>query len=498
MNRGSGIIMHIVSLPGKYGVGTFGKEAYDFGDFLKKAGQRYWQILPLGPTSFGDSPYQSFSAFAGNPNFIDFDILRKDGLLKEEDYNSINFRGDSEDIDYGLIFKEKLKVLRKAYDNYKLNSIEELKEFQEKEAYWIDDYSLYMAVKSYFGLKSWQTWDDDIKLRKEDAISRYSEELKNEINYWSFLQYEFYKQWNALKAYVNNLGIKIIGDMPIYVAEDSADVWSNPEAFLLNKETLQPLKVAGCPPDIFSATGQLWGNPIYDWDYMEREKYKWWVERIRQSLNLYDVLRIDHFKGFESYWSIPYGDLTAENGEWVKGPGIKVFNAIKDELGHVNIIAEDLGTLTEETIKLRRDTGFPGMKILTFGFDTDSTNPFLPHNYEKNFIVYTGTHDNDTIRGWMETTAPKEQVERAIEYLSLTKEEGYNWGFIRGAWSSIADISIAQMQDFLNLGNEARTNLPSTLGHNWRWRAKEDSFSENLAEKIYRITKVYGRCEKVK
>jgi len=495
MNRGSGIIMHIASLPGKYGIGTFGKEAYEFGDFLQKAGQKYWQILPLGPTSFGDSPYQSFSAFAGNPYFIDFDTLRKDGLLNEKDYDSINFGENLENIDYGLIFNEKLKTLRKVYENFKLNKIEDLEEFQKKEAYWLDDYSLYMALKSHFALKSWQTWDEDIRLRKKEAISRYEVILKDEINYWKFLQYEFYKQWKALKSYVNDLGIEIIGDMPIYVAEDSADVWGNPEAFLLDKKTLNPLQVAGCPPDIFAATGQLWGNPIYDWNYMEKTDYKWWVERIRQSLNLYDVLRIDHFKGFESYWSIPYGDPTAENGEWVKGPGIKIFNAIKDELGDVNIIAEDLGTLTEETIKLRDDTGFPGMKILTFGFDTDSSNPFLPHNYEKNFIVYTGTHDNDTVRGWMETTAPKEEVKNAIEYLSLTNEEGYNWGFIRGAWSSIADISIAQMQDFLNLGNKSRINLPSTLGDNWRWRAKEDVLTDELAKKIYRITEVYGRCE---
>lgn len=495
MNRGSGIIMHIASLPGKYGIGTFGKEAYEFGDFLQKAGQRYWQILPLGPTSFGDSPYQSFSAFAGNPYFIDFNTLRKDGLLNEKDYDSINFGESLENIDYGLIFNEKLKILRKAYENFKLNKIEDLKEFQKKEAYWLDDYSLYMALKSHFALKSWQTWDEDIRLRKKEAISRYEVTLKDEINYWKFLQYEFYKQWKALKSYVNDLGIEIIGDMPIYVAEDSADVWGNPEAFLLDKKTLKPIQVAGCPPDIFAATGQLWGNPIYDWNYMEKTDYKWWVERIRQSLNLYDVLRIDHFKGFESYWSIPYGDPTAENGEWVKGPGIKIFNAIKDGLGDVNIIAEDLGTLTEETIKLRDDTGFPGMKILTFGFDTDSSNPFLPHNYEKNFIVYTGTHDNDTVRGWIETTAPKEEVKNAIEYLNLTKEEGYNWGFIRGAWSSIADISIAQMQDFLNLGNKSRINLPSTLGDNWRWRVNENVLTGELAEKIYRITKIYGRCE---
>lgn len=497
MNRSSGIIMHIASLPGKYGIGTFGKEAYEFGDFLKKSGQRYWQILPLGPTSYGDSPYQSFSAFAGNPYFIDFDLLKEDGLLEKKDYDSISFGENATDIDYGLIFVEKMKVLRKAYENSKSKNLEDMKLFEEEEEYWLEDYALYMAIKSHFELRSWQTWDDDIRLRIPEAVAKYKELLSDEISYWKFLQYEFYKQWKSLKAYLNELEIEIIGDMPIYVAEDSADVWANPEAFLLHKKTLKPLKVAGCPPDVFSATGQLWGNPIYDWNYMEKTDYKWWVDRIRQSLNLYDVLRIDHFKGFESYWSIPYGDETAENGEWIKGPGIKIFDAIKEELGDVNIIAEDLGTLTEETIKLRNDTGFPGMKILTFGFDSNSENPFLPHNYDKNFIVYTGTHDNDTVMGWVETTAPKEQVENAREYLNLTKEEGYNWGFIRGAWSSVADIAIAQMQDFLGLGNEARINLPSTLGINWRWRMEESVCTEELAEKIYTVTRLYGRCEKL-
>lgn len=493
MDRSSGVIMHISSLPGKYGIGTFGKEAYEFGDFLKEAGQKYWQILPLGPTSFGDSPYQSFSAFAGNPYFIDFDLLREDGLLEKEDYDSVNFGDNNEDIDYGIIFENKMKVLKKAYENSKTKNIKNLESFIEEESSWLDDYALYMAVKNDFGLRSWQTWDEDIKLRKPKALDKYKEKLEDEINYWKFLQFEFFKQWTELKAYVNKLGIEIIGDMPIYVAEDSADVWANPEAFMIDKETLKPLKVAGCPPDIFSATGQLWGNPIYDWDYMEKDKYKWWIDRIRQSFKIYDVLRIDHFKGFESYWAIPYGDKTAENGKWIKGPGIKVFNAIKEALGDVNIIAEDLGTLTEETIKLRNDTGYPGMKILTFGFDSDHNNPFLPHNYDKNFIVYTGTHDNDTVRGWIEKTAEKEHVDNAIEYLKLTKEEGYAWGFIRGAWSSVADIAIAQMQDFLDLGNSARMNLPSTLGINWRWRMKDGACDKTLAKKMKKITKLYGR-----
>ncbi len=493
MNRSSGVIMHISSLPGKYGIGTFGEEAYKFGDFLKEAGQKYWQILPLGPTSFGDSPYQSFSAFAGNPYFIDFDLLRKDGLLEKEDYESVDFGNNEEDIDYGIIFQNKMKVLRKAYENSKSKNIKELKLFVEEEDAWLDDYALYMSVKNSFDLRSWQTWDEDIRLRSPKAIAKYKEELKDDINYWKFLQFEFFKQWTSLKEYVNALGIEIIGDMPIYVSEDSADVWANPDAFMLDKETLRPLKVAGCPPDIFSATGQLWGNPIYDWNHMEKNHYKWWIDRIRQSFKIYDVLRIDHFKGFESYWSIPYGDKTAENGEWIKGPGIKIFNAIKEALGDVNIIAEDLGTLTEETIKLRNDTGYPGMKILTFAFDSDHNNPFLPHNYDKNFIVYTGTHDNDTVRGWMEKTGEKEHVQKAIEYLKLTEEEGYSWGFIRGAWSSIADVAIAQMQDFLDLGNSARMNLPSTLGINWRWRMKDGAYDNKLAKRMKEMTKIYGR-----
>ena len=493
MDRSSGVIMHISSLPGKYGIGTFGEEAYKFGDFLKEAGQKYWQILPLGPTSFGDSPYQSFSAFAGNPYFIDFDLLRKDGLLEKEDYESVDFGSNEEDIDYGIIFRNKMKVLRKAYENSKSKDIKELKLFIEEEDAWLDDYALYMSVKNSFDLRSWQTWDEDIRLRKPEAMFKYKEELKDDISYWKFLQFEFFKQWTKLKTYLNELGIEIIGDMPIYVAEDSADVWANPDAFMLDKETLRPLKVAGCPPDIFSATGQLWGNPIYDWNHMEKDHYKWWIDRIRQSFKIYDVLRIDHFKGFESYWSIPYGDKTAENGEWVKGPGIKVFNAIKDALGDVNIITEDLGTLTEETIKLRNDTGYPGMKILTFAFDSDYNNPFLPHNYDKNFIVYTGTHDNDTVRGWMEKTGEKEYVEKAIEYLKLTEEEGYSWGFIRSAWSSVADIAIAQMQDFLDLGNSARMNLPSTLGINWRWRMKARAYDNKLAKRMKEMTKIYGR-----
>lgn len=332
MKRGSGIIMHIASLPGRYGIGTFGKEAYEFADFLKKAGQSFWQILPLGQTSYGDSPYQSFSAFAGNPYFIDFDILESENLIRKSDYDEINFGDNPERINYELLFKEKLKVLKLAYENFKQKQSEDFKNFEKEEDMWLDDYATFMALKNKFDLKSFQTWDADIKLRKNDVLKNYKEELKDEIQYWKFVQYEFFKQWTNLKNYVNELGIKIIGDIPIYVAEDSADLWSNPKVFLVDEETLTPIKISGCPPDAFSSTGQLWGNPIYNWEYLEGENYKWWINRIRQSLKLYDVIRIDHFRGFEAYWSIPYGERTAVNGEWVKGPEMKLFNAIRKNL----------------------------------------------------------------------------------------------------------------------------------------------------------------------
>ncbi len=495
MKRGSGIIMHIASLPGKYGIGTFGKEAYEFADFLKKSGQKNWQILPLGQTSYGDSPYQSFSAFAGNPYFIDFDILEKDGLLNKNDYDQINFGDNPEVIDYGLLFTAKMKVLRLAYENSKKNKPDNFETFKKIEASWLDDYALFMATKTNFNLKSSQTWDDDIRLRKEKTLGAHKDKLTDEIEYWKFLQYKFFKQWKNLKDYVNKLDIKIIGDIPIYVAEDSSDLWSNPKIFLLDQKTLKPIKIAGCPPDAFSETGQLWGNPIYNWEYLEQTGYKWWIDRIRQSLKLYDVLRIDHFRGFEAYWAIPYGDKTAENGEWIKGPEMKLFNAIKEKLGDINIIAEDLGLLTEDTISFREKTGFPGMKVLAFAFSGESKNAYLPHNYEKNCVAYTGTHDNDTARGWIETTGSTDEVKNAIEYLRLTEDEGYNWGLIRGIWGSVANTSIALMQDFLNLGSEARINVPSTMQNNWCWRAKDGVFTNELAGKIYRLTEIFGRCE---
>lgn len=491
MKRSSGILMHITSLPSPYGIGTFGKEAYEFVDFLVKAGQKYWQILPLGSTSFGDSPYQSFSAFAGNPYFIDLDLLSKEGLLQKKDYETLDFGHNALSVDYEKIFKNKMKVLKVAYNNAKNKYSKNTEIFRENNKLWLEDYALYMAVKEKFQLKPWKFWDEDIKLRKESALNTYKRELKEEIEYWVFLQYLFYKQYEELKAYANFKGIKIIGDIPIYVAEDSADTWANSNIFLLD-ENKTPTVVAGCPPDAFSETGQLWGNPIYDWKALEEEDYQWWIERIDASRRIYDVIRIDHFRGFESYWQIPYGEETAINGTWVKGPGIRLFNAIKKALGDVEIIAEDLGFLTEEVVNFRIESGYPGMKVLQFAFDSREESDYLPHNYEKNCVVYTGTHDNYTVNGWFKNTN-KPDVDYAVKYLNLNEKEGYNWGFIRGALSSVGSLAIAQMQDYLGLEDEGRMNIPSTLGGNWQWRVKKEALTEELAEKINKITKLYGR-----
>ncbi len=492
MSRKSGIIMHISSLSEKYGIGTFGERAYRFADFLKQAGQSYWQILPLGHTGYGDSPYQAFSAFAGNPYFIDLELLVKEGLLEKDELDDIDFGTIAEKVDYGKLFKERFPVLKKAYKRFKQNPHEEIELFRKENATWLEDYALYMAIKNELGLKSWQEWEPEIKKREPKAMAAYKEKLEDEINYWVFIQYMFFKQWRALKAYVNKLGIKIIGDIPIYVSTDSSDTWANAELFRLD-ENKNPEVVAGCPPDAFSETGQLWGNPIYDWEYLEKTNYAWWVERIRESLKIYDVVRIDHFRGFEAYWEIPYGQETAQKGKWVKGPGMKLFNAIQKELGQINVIAEDLGYLTQEVMDFRDASGYPGMKVLQFAFDTREESDYLPHNYIKNCIVYTGTHDNDTIMGWFNTTGLKEDIQYAKNYLKCNEQEGYHWGFIRGAWSSVGDIAITQMQDFLGLGNEARMNLPSTLGINWKWRIQQGVLTENLANQIYELTKLYGR-----
>ena len=493
--RSSGILLHPTSLPGKYGIGSLGKEAYKFVDFLKKANQKLWQIFPLGPTGYGDSPYQCFSTFAGNPYLIDFDLLIEQNLLAEEDLKGVDFGGNEEYIDYGAIYNQKYPLLRKAYENFKANENKELKEkletFKAENSSWLDDYSLYISLKNHFNGLPWNEWEDDIRTRKEAAINKYKAELADEIEYNNFIQFLFFTQWNNVKKYANDNGIKIIGDIPIFVAVDSSDAWANPEIFLFDPE-LKPVKVAGVPPDYFSATGQLWGNPLYDWDKLKELNYKWWVDRVRSNLSTCDIIRIDHFRGFDEYWAVPYGDKTAENGTWCPGPRTDLFNTIKNELGELPIIAEDLGTMTQGVIDLREATGFPGMKILGFAFDSKEENDYLPHTYTKNCVVYTGTHDNDTLIGWF-TKANEDDKQFARNYLNSRSDNEIHWDAIRGAWSSVANMAIAPIQDFLGLGSEARINTPGLASGNWQWRLKEGVLTDELAERIAKLTKVYSR-----
>jgi len=495
VNRASGILMHITSLPQEEGIGTFGKKAYEFADFLKASDQMYWQILPLGPVGYGNSPYQAFSAFAGNPYMIDLQKLVEDGLLsKNEDLCLDKNRNDSNKVDFETVIPLKLKLLHKAYEASKENEAlkDAINQFKEENASWLADYSLFMAVKAEFNEVGWQEWDKDIKCRKKEVLEAYQIKLQDTIEFWNFIQYEFFKQWYELKKYVNDLGIKIIGDIPIYVSADSSDTWAQPELFKLDKEC-QPITVAGCPPDAFTEDGQLWGNPIYDWEYLEKTNYKWWVERMKQNAKLYDMIRIDHFRGFESFWEVPFGEETAKNGMWTKGPGFKLFDAINKELGDVAIIAEDLGFITDEVIELREKTGYPGMKILEFAFDPKGDSEYLPHNCNQKSVAYLGTHDNETIVGWMNNPINKKALGFAKKYLRLTKKEGYAWGFLRGLWAAPSELAIAQMQDILGLDNEARMNIPSTVGDNWNWKMREDALTEDISKKLKRLTKIYGR-----
>ena len=489
--RESGILLGISSLPGKYGIGDFGKEAYSFVDFLEKSNQKNWQILPLGPTGFGDSPYQSFSAFAGNPYFIDLDELVSLGYITKEELRVAGFVENNR-VDYSILYNEKYKLLRRAYQNSKETLKDALDDFSLEHSWWLREFSVFMAIKDSHGGKSWSEWDARLKRINSPEVTRFEEEETDRIRFWVFTQYFFLKQWLKLKKYANSKGIKIIGDLPIYVAEDSSDLWANPEYFKLDEE-LKPKTVAGVPPDYFTAKGQLWGNPIYDWEALEASGYDFWIKRIKQSILLFDTIRIDHFRGFEAYWEVPYGAEDAVNGKWIKGPGMKLFRRIEQVFGKVDIIAEDLGFQTDEVVELIRDTGFPGMKILQFAFDPEGDNDYLPHNHDRNCIIYTGTHDNKTVRDWIET-APAASREYAIEYLKLDDvEEGYSWGLIRGAWGTNAYLAIAQMQDFLDLGVEGRMNEPATLGQNWTWRVLKEQLSDKLAERISRLTWIYRR-----
>ena len=493
--RRSGVLLPVTSLPSRFGIGTFSKEAYAFVDFLKEAGQKLWQILPLGPTGYGDSPYQAFSTFAGNPYLIDLEELIENGWLTEEECENTDWGGSKSYVDYEKMYQGRFPLLRKAYHNSHIAENAEFIAFCEENDWWLSDYALFMAVKDRFDGVAWNEWAEDIRLRWSNAMDYYRRELYYEIEFYSYLQFVFMKQWKKLKNYANINGIEIIGDIPIYVAFDSADAWANPELFQFDAENL-PTAVAGCPPDGFSADGQLWGNPLYRWDYHRETGFDWWIRRIAYCSELYDVVRIDHFRGFDEYYSIPYGDTTARNGHWEKGPGIALFEAAKNRLGELNIIAEDLGYITDSVKKLVADSGFPGMKVLEFAFDSREKSDYLPYTYEKNSVVYTGTHDNETIAGWY-AGLDKSDLKMCTDYMNIDRIPGkeYHWDFIRLAMLSVSDLCVIPIQDYLGLDNRARINHPSTLGTNWRWRLAKGQLSASLLKEIREMTRISGRLQ---
>lgn len=494
--RASGVLLPVSSLPSAYGIGCFSKEAYQFVDRLAEAGQSYWQILPLGPTSYGDSPYQSFSTFAGNPYFIDLEDLTERGWLTDKQCGSCRFGEDEERVDYEAIYRNRFKLLRKAWQKSNIKADPGFCRFVEENACWLEDYALYMAVKTFFDSVSWVEWDEDIKTRRPSAMKKYREKFAEEMEFYQFQQYMFKVQWEKLKRYANQKGIRIIGDIPIYVALDSSDAWANPELFQFD-ENCNPTAVAGCPPDAFSVTGQLWGNPLYRWEIHQKTGFEWWLRRLEASYHLYDVVRIDHFRAFDEYYSIPAGRKTAEIGSWQPGPGYALFAAMKEKLGKRDVIAEDLGFLTPSVIKLVKKTGYPGMKVLQFAFDSREESDYLPYNYPHNCVVYTGTHDNDTVLGWYDKLkgADKKFCKRFMNLRGRAPEK-LKWEFVRLAFASVADTAIIPMQDYLGLGSEARINTPSTLGGNWEWRMKKDAFTESLAKEIREMTGLYGRLRK--
>ena len=499
MERTAGILMPISSLPGKYGIGCFNLKAYEFVDFLRDAGQTYWQILPIHPTSYGDSPYQSFSTFAGNPYFIDLEALIAEGVLSNAECDSVFFGHEEDDINYAALYDGRKILLTMAYERSRISENPEYQKFIADNGWWLDDYALFMALKDFFNGQCWYEWPEDIRLRYDYALDHYRRELYFDIEYQKYLQFKFFQQYGWLKNYANSQGVKIIGDIPIYVAMDSADTWANPRLFQLDDRNM-PTAVAGCPPDGFSATGQLWGNPLYRWDYHRETGFDWWLTRLWYVYRLYDVTRIDHFRGFDEYYSIPYGHKTAEFGHWEKGPGIELFRRAEEVLGWHEVIAEDLGFVTDSVRQLVRDSGFPGMKVLQFAFDsrdTGSARDYLPHNYTENAVVYTGTHDNDTTIGWFEAISD-DDWNLARDYLCdfYTPDEEMDQPFVALAMQSIARMCIIPMQDYLGLGTEARMNTPSTIGCNWRWRMTEDQFTEDLCREILTQTRRYGRAEK--
>lgn len=492
--RQSGILLHPTSLPGRYGIGTFNQAAYTWVDFLEHTRQSIWQVLPLGPTGYGDSPYQSFSSFAGNPYLISLEDMLAEGLLDE------GLMGDvpdfsSERIDYGAIYHWKLPVLRAAADRFAASAPDDLRAefdaFCAEQAGWIDDFALFMALKDLHNGAPWNQWEMSLRSREPDALAAVAEEHAGAIFSHKFNQWLFFRQWLRLKAYANERNIRIMGDIPIFVAMDSADAWTNPDEFFLDDD-YQPTVVAGVPPDYFSATGQLWGNPLYRWDIMRKNGYAWWLRRINAALQLYDLVRIDHFRGFAGYWEVPAGEETAINGQWVKGPGADFFEKIGAELGELPIIAEDLGEITPDVIELRNRFNLPGMKILQFAFSTEASDKFLPHNYKPNFVVYSGTHDNDTTRGWYEESSQQHERDYFRRYL---RTDGHDpaWSLIDAAFRSVALTAIVPLQDVLGLGSESRMNLPGRAQGNWVWRYVPEQLSHEITERLREVTEIYGR-----
>lgn len=491
--RAAGILLHTTSLPSRYGIGDFGDDAYQFVDFLEKAGQNYWQILPLGPTGYGDSPYQSFSAFAGNNLLISPEKIVEDGFLTKKEINNAP-KFSVERVDFGAVIEWKTKILKQAFERFKQTDNADIASafhtFCDKNNFWLEDYALYRAIKLSISQDSWQDWDESLKLREPEALEKTKRELDEKMFAEKFYQFLFFKQWFELKRYANERSVKIIGDVPIFVALDSCDVWCNPSQFKLNADG-SPTVVSGVPPDYFSNTGQRWGNPIYDWKQMRLDNFQWWITRMKFTLEQTDVVRVDHFRGFEACWEIPVRDKTAQNGRWVHAPGKELFAALQNALGDLPFMAEDLGEITPEVEKLRDFFDFAGMKILLFAFGGDANNPYLPHRHVKNAVVYTGNHDNDTIVGWFKSAGKKER-DFCLKYLDSNGKE-IHWDFIRAAFSSVADTAIVPMQDILGLGNEGRMNLPSTYSGNWNWRCQQKDFSDKLARKLKDMTKVYGR-----
>ena len=492
MKRSCGILLPVFALPSPYGIGTLGQAAYDFVDFLRQAGQSWWQMLPLGPTGYGDSPYQSFSSYAGNPYFIDLDLLRRDGLLTAQEIASLAWGSDPARVDYAALYENRFVLLQKAAERGWARDRAEVQLFARQNAQWLPDYALYMAVKRHFDEKPWTQWPDEaIRLRKPEAMAQYRQMLASDICMFTYSQFLFFRQWNALREYAHEQGVGIIGDLPIYVSMDSADVWAEPAFFQLDSDGY-PTETAGVPPDCFSRDGQLWGNPLYRWEAMKADGYGWWIRRVDGAAKLYDMLRIDHFRGFESYWAVPYGDTTAKNGHWVKGPGMDLVQVLLNWFPQMQFIAEDLGFLTPEVRELLADSGLPGMKVLEFAFDSREPSNYLPHLYTPHCVCYTGTHDNAPLPAWKEEADP-DDLALAVQYLGLNEEEGFHWGVLRGGMSSVAELFVAQMQDYLGLGAESRINTPGEPVGNWQWRLHPGQLTAALSRRMAHMARLYGR-----